>query len=264
MIAIVPGPPTNWVAVLPTSRPVNTPFRLCLKGEDRWGNPSNVCDAMFQLTANLPLADLPETVTFSPGEFSRIVEGLQAEMPGDLVIQLRDHAGDLVAESNPMRIVEDMQWTPVWGDLHGQSEETIGTNSVHDYFSFGRDKAFADILGHQGNDFQITKQFWAELNSVTRDMNVAGPIRHHPGIRMVRQYGHRRVTVMCFTWRRIDRSTGHPTPWWRTILTFIRMRTMSGNCFDKLKDEDCIVHAHIGGRYADVDMGHDIRIERAL
>ena len=34
--------------------------------------------------------------------------------------------------------------------------------------------------------------------------------------------------------------------------------------FKMLKDEDCIVFAHIGGRYADIKMSHDARIERSV
>lgn len=263
MIAIVPGPPANWVAVLPTERPINTPFRLCLKGEDRWGNPSDKCDAMFRLAANKSISGLPDTVTFSEGEFSCIIPDLSVGEPGDLVIDLRDHAGDLIAQSNPMRIVDEMVWTPVWGDLHGQSEETIGTNSVHDYFSFGRDKAFADILGHQGNDFQITKEFWTELNQVTRDMNVPGEFVTIPGYEWSGNTGiggDRNVFYLQED-RQIYRSSH------ALVEDHSDIHTDAHNVeelFDKLKEEDCIVHAHIGGRYADVDLGHDIRIERAF
>jgi hypothetical protein len=34
--------------------------------------------------------------------------------------------------------------------------------------------------------------------------------------------------------------------------------------FQALKDEDCVVIAHIGGRYADIKMAHDVRIERSV
>ena len=44
-----------------------------------------------------------------------------------------------------------------WGDLHGQSEETIGTGSAEEYFNFAKNRAFLDVSGHQGNDYQLTK-----------------------------------------------------------------------------------------------------------
>jgi hypothetical protein len=34
--------------------------------------------------------------------------------------------------------------------------------------------------------------------------------------------------------------------------------------FEALRYEDCVVFAHIGGRYADIKMAHDIRLERAV
>ena len=79
-----------------------------------------------------------------------------------------------------------------WGDTHGQSNETLGTNTAREYFEFGRDKAFLDVMGHQGNDFQITGAFWRELNALTRGVRRAGPVRVHPGLRVVGQHGGRR------------------------------------------------------------------------
>ncbi len=46
-ISIVPGKPAKFVAVLPTQRRAGDEFRLSLKGEDRWGNPSDQCDHSF-------------------------------------------------------------------------------------------------------------------------------------------------------------------------------------------------------------------------
>ncbi len=34
--------------------------------------------------------------------------------------------------------------------------------------------------------------------------------------------------------------------------------------FASLKDEDCVVFAHIGGRYADIKMSHDQHFDRAV
>ncbi len=40
-IRIVPRPPVLWKAILPTLRRRNQTFRLAIKGEDEWGNPSD-------------------------------------------------------------------------------------------------------------------------------------------------------------------------------------------------------------------------------
>lgn len=34
--------------------------------------------------------------------------------------------------------------------------------------------------------------------------------------------------------------------------------------FEKLADEDCVVCAHVGGRYADIKLAHDPRLETAM
>ena len=65
-IAIVPGPPALYKAILPSMRPRGESFRLCLKGEDRWGNPSNQCEQKFELRSNFPVTGLPDSVRFEP------------------------------------------------------------------------------------------------------------------------------------------------------------------------------------------------------
>ena len=86
-IAVVPAPPVRWKAILPTERVAGERFRLCLKGEDPWGNPSDQCDLTASLRSNAAVAGLPETVRFTPGEFSVVVDGLSVATPGDLWIE---------------------------------------------------------------------------------------------------------------------------------------------------------------------------------
>jgi hypothetical protein len=51
-IAIVSGPPVQWHAIVPTLVRVGEPFRLAIKANDKWGNPSNVIDAMLQISSS--------------------------------------------------------------------------------------------------------------------------------------------------------------------------------------------------------------------
>ena len=61
-IPIVPGPPVHWVAVLPTMRRVGEAFRLGLKAEDKWGNPSDTVDQVLRLEPSIPVEGLPEAL----------------------------------------------------------------------------------------------------------------------------------------------------------------------------------------------------------
>ena len=262
-IAIGPGKPILWKIILPTERAVGDRFRLCLKGEDRWGNPSNLCNQEFALRPNLPVTGLPKTVSFQPGEFSVVVEPLSVTEPGDLLIELLDEYGRVAAISNPLRIHRELSLRPYWGDLHGQSEETIGTNSARDFHVFARDRAFLDATAHQGNDFQITQSFWAHLNELTGEFNEDHRFIAFPGYEWSGNTGlggDRNVLYMS-EGRQIHRSSHALVD----DLTDIETDANSAeDLFKAIKDEDCVVFAHIGGRYADIKAAHSIGLERSV
>jgi hypothetical protein len=67
-----------------------------------------------------------------------------------------------VAESNPM-VVKGGDRAGFWGDLIGQSGESIGVGAAKEYFQFARDLAFLDVTSHQANDFQVNNAFWGYL-----------------------------------------------------------------------------------------------------
>ncbi len=262
-IAIVPGPPVRYKAILPTLRRRNEPFRLCLKGEDRWGNPSDLCAAEFALRASLAVAGLAASAVFERGEFGLVLDGLSVAQPGDLVIELVDGDGNTVARSNPCRIVDDAALLPYWGDLHGQSEETIGTNSARDFYQFARDRAFLDICVHQGNDFQISSEFWQQLNELSAEFTEDDRFIVFPGWEWSGNtgLGGDRNVLHMHEGRQIHRSSHALVDDLADVETDA---TSAKDLFDALKDEDCFVFAHIGGRYADIKIAHDERLEKSV
>ena len=262
-IAIVADEPSRFVAVLPTMAMAGQPFRLSLKGEDRWGNPSDRCDLRLGLRSTTPVAGLPDSVTFSPGCFTEVIENLSVRTPADLRIELIDAAGTVVACSNPMRVVADTPLLPFWGDLHGQSEETIGTNSAREFFEFARDRAFLDVASHQGNDFQITTSFWAELNRLSAEFDTAGRFVVFPGYEWSGNtgLGGDRNVLYRHEGGPLHRSSHALVD----DLSDIDTDAHSAEAlFERLRDQDCVVFAHIGGRYADITMAHDKRLERSV
>ncbi len=262
-IAIVPGPPVLYKAILPTLRRRGERFRLCLKGEDRWGNPSNRCEQVFRLQASLPVDGLPATVAFERDRFAQVIEDLVVDDSGELFIDLFDADGNRVARSNPCRFVDEAALLPYWGDLHGQSEETIGTNSARDFYQFARDRAFLDVCVHQGNDFQITSEFWQTLNALSAEFTEDGRFITFPGWEWSGNtgLGGDRNVLMMREGRQIHRSSHALVD---DLSDLDTDATSANDLFEALKDEDCIVFAHIGGRYADIRAAHDQRIEKAV
>jgi hypothetical protein len=262
-ISVVAGPPVLYKAILPTLRRRGEPFRLGFKGEDQWGNPSHRVSGTFSLKSNIPIDGLPPALTMQRGEYSKIIDGLKCAAAGDLLLEVRDASGKIVCASNPMRVAEDAALLPYWADLHGQSEETIGTNSARELMEFARDRAFLDAMCHQGNDFQITTPFWNELNELSRAFNADGRFIMFPGYEWSGNtgLGGDRNVMFMHEGRQIHRSHHALVDDLSDVKTDANS---ADDLFRMLKEEDCVVFAHIGGRYADIKMAHDARIERSV
>ncbi len=265
MISIVPGPAAKYAAVMPTLRRPGETFALKIKGEDKWGNPTDRCSGKLFLMAEGSVDGLPESVEMTEGVFGVTVPGLSVSAPGKAAVAVTDEVGMIVARTNPL-LIEDRELVHFWGDMHGQSEETIGTNSATNYFAFARDKAWVDACGHQGNDFQITDAFWAELNRITAEFDKPGEFVAMPG------YEWSGNTALGG-----DRNIFYPTDD-RTIRRSSHaliedQTTAETDCFTARElfqafadnnETDVVCYAHCGGRYADIGYAHDGRFEKSV
>lgn len=261
-ISIVAGPPVLFKAILPSLARVGEPFKLGFKGEDKWGNPSHLVEGRFELRSNLAMKSLPSSFDMAHGQHALQLDGLIAEEPGDLHLEVLQN-GEVVATATPCRVETDTVLRHYWADLHGQSEETIGTNTARDLLVFARDRAFLDAMSHQGNDFQITIPFWEELNRLTREFNKDGEFIVFPGYEWSGNtgLGGDRNVMYLKEGRPIHRSSHALVEDLSDIDTDANS---ADELFNALKDEDVIVFAHIGGRYADIVLSHDPQIERSV
>ncbi|MDX1400545.1 MAG: hypothetical protein R3245_01365, partial [Kiloniellales bacterium] len=179
-INIVPGPPAVWKAILPSLRRPGDPFRLGIKAEDRYGNPSDRVAEDLKLASSLPVRNLPRDLRFEKGRRSVILEELFCEAEGEVRISVSDGAGKPLCETNPLLICEG-ELASYWGDMHGQSGESVGINTARQYFEFARDLAFLDATSHQANDFQINNAFWEHVNELTAEFHEDGRFLTLPG-----------------------------------------------------------------------------------
>jgi hypothetical protein len=259
-IAIVPGPGARWQAVLPTLVRAGEPFRLSIKADDKWGNPSNLIDRTLRLGADRAVAGLPATLRFEAGEFAVVADGLTVAAPGDVAIHVFDDAGAELCRANPLRVVsEDAGLVHFWGDTHGQSNETLGTNTARQYFEFGRDKAFLDVMGHQGNDFQITGAFWRELNALCKEFDRPGRLVCIPGYEWSANtaVGGDRNVYYRQEGETIHRSSHAQIADAADMADEATDAYTARELFARLKGKDCVVMAHVGGRYAEIRSAHD-------
>src|SRR6266849_1661400 len=259
--ALVPGPAASWKAIWPSLAVAGEPFRLAIVAEDMWGNPTSKAERTLTLVPSRPVRGLPESVAIKAGDGPRVLENLTVDAAGDLDLRLLAN-GEEIARANPLRIATSAALRRYWGDLHGQSGETIGMGSAESYFRYARDMAFIDIVGHQGNDFQITDAFWQKLNRLTAQFDVPGRFVCLPGYEWSGNTGMGGDRNIFF------RREGRPIRRSSHILVDGRTSTdaifTADELFRALQGEDAVVIAHVGGRYADIKRAHDGRLERSV
>ena len=260
-VAVVAGPVHHWRAVLPTLRRPGERFHLGIKAEDVWGNPTDKARGRVRLVPSLPVEGLPDVFDYTPDDRTMTFEGLSVAQPGTLRIAV-EVDGVTVAEAGPL-VIEQRDTASYWGDLHGQTGETIGINSAPSYFDFARNKSFLDVTSHQGNDFQINTAFWAHLNELTRDFDEPGRFVAIPGYEWS---GNTAVggdhNVFFRHEGRAIRRCSHALIEDRSDLAS-DANTLS-ELYRALGEEDCVLYAHVGGRYANIGYDHDPKLETAV
>src|SRR5262249_15554940 len=239
---LIPGPAARWKAIVPSLALVGEPFRLAIVAEDMWGNPTKDAAGTLEVKSSRPLVGLPETVVIKKGDGPRVIENLIAREHGDIDISVTAE-GRLLARANPLRVAAAAPLRRYWADLHGQSGETIGMGTAEEYFRYARDQAFVDMVGHQGNDFQITDAFWEKPSALTKDFDVPGKCVCLPGYEWSGNPGMGGDRNVFF------RREGRPIRRSSHILVEGETSTdaiyTADKLFDALHAEDCRVVAHV-------------------
>jgi hypothetical protein len=255
---VIPGPGVRPLAIIPTQRRSGETFAIHLRSDDRWGNPAVMPVGTHKLRASAPVKGLPESFDWPAGARSHRIEGLSAEAAEALVITWDE------TPSNPMRVA-DAALMPFWADLHGQSGETVGTGRIDALAAYARDLAGVDAICHQGNDFQITPEGWADFNRCFEEFDQPGRFVFMPG------YEWSGNTALGG-----DRNVLYPEPH-RTIHRSCHalIENLSDEATDALdarelhamlraEERPVLCIPHVGGRYANLFYAHDKKLERAV
>jgi len=262
-IPVVAGPPESWHAVIPTLRRPKEAFHLGIKAEDKWGNPTVQAKAKLRFESSLPVKGLPERLEYAPEDRALTLENLSVPEEGTLRIKV--FIEDVqVAETGPL-VIKSGAVAGFWGDLHGQTGETVGTNTIESYLDFARNKAFLDVTSHQANDFQVTSEFWKHLNVQTALFDEPGRFTVFPGYEWS---GNTAVggdhNVFFRTEGRTIRRCSHALLEDRSeIGTDAHTLSDLYKAFNDAK-EDVVMYAHVGGRYANIFYDHDPLIETSV
>ena len=251
LFPVVPGPPVELICILPTQTEVGQPVQIFVKGQDRWGNPTPA----------------PQNLSFAwqgEGEVTINDDLLTCLGPGAGFIQVTGviEAETFTCRSNPIMAYETAPYLKrFWGDLHAQTDATVGTGTEEEYFTFGRDVARLDFASHQGNDFQITDEGWQHLNEVARAFHKDGEFVVFPGYEWSANTtagGDRNVFYLkegqpifrSSHWQIPQALEDQNTPAHPASTLFERIRQY-------IDPGEVLLGAHVGGRYADIQRYFD-------
>lgn len=257
-IEIMPSKPNRLIIVAPTKTNAGKQFKALIKIEDYWGNPCINQNDFFKIKQNKFLKIFQKKITFTKGRAEIHIQTFK-----ETTVFIQAKYKNLKAISNPIIVKKEPKIYQYWADLHAQSEETIGTNDVSDYFNFARDYAFINVASHQGNDFQITQKDWIKINKTTKKINKENGFIAFPGYEWsgnTPNGGDRNV---------IYQNEGYPI--FRSshalIDDFNDIKTDASTANDLFKKlsgiNKVLIIAHVGGRYSNLDM-HDKNKEKAI
>lgn len=176
ILKVVAGAPEIFSITVPSETVAGNPTWLSVKVEDKWGNPTPQYSGTISFNSSDPNASLPQFYTFKleDGGTHRF-ETLTFQSPGIHYVTVSDVKNKKFGTSNPVMIHQKkLDLMLYWGDLHGQTEETVGTGTVDQYFYFARDIAALDFVSHAGNDFQITKDHYKDTQRAVKQFHEPG------------------------------------------------------------------------------------------
>jgi hypothetical protein len=257
---VVGGALHRLVVIAPTTvRPGET-FEALVKAEDGWGNPCERFEGELALDAGGgPIEGLPPVVRWQSGDVAVARLGGLHLAADAARIRARGHG--LTTESNLIRGLGPGAAKTFWGDLHGQTRATVGTGTIEEYFTFGRDVALLDVMCHQANDFQVTEAEWQRLRRQIERFHADG----------------RCVIFVGYEWSGMTPGGGDRNVMFRSDSASLHrsshaevddMADAATDCFPVTElfaqfrgRDDVLLVPHIGGRYADVVGFHEPTLE---
>jgi hypothetical protein len=249
---VINGEAEKLIVILPSQTVCGEAANIHLRGEDKWGNPAPAW---------------PETELVWEGDMAAEIDKstftLTANEGGNGRVIAKYHGQEY--SSNPITIfAEEPQLKRYWGDLHAQSDATVGTGTEEEYFRFARDVAALDFTSHQGNDFQMTDEDWQRLNNTVRQFHCDGEFVVFPGYEWsgnTTAGGDRNVfyreegmpILRSSHWQTADIPASNLSPAHPVTELFSKLH-------QHVDAQKVLLGAHVGGRYADISLGFDEKL----
>ena len=191
-IAIVPGPGVRWRAVLPSLVRAGEPFRLSIKADDKWGNPSNLNDRTLRLVSDRAIAGLPSTLRFAAGQL-RGHGGRPAPGGARRLHRARARRGHRTV---PLEPAAHRPQGHAAGALLGRHARPVERDARHQHgariLRVRPRQGLPRRDGPPGQRLPDHRRLLARAEPTVGRVRQAGPLRVHPRLRVVGQHRGRR------------------------------------------------------------------------
>jgi len=259
-LRIVAGVATEVVATAPSDCRPGEPFRIVVRGVDRWGNVSrgNTETPTVEGEGLTALGVALLEWDGVPHDLWHLT--VRIDRPG--LVQPRVRWGTRTTEVNPVRCqARPPEGTLVWGDVHGgQGELGVGQGSLDRYFDFADRVAGLQFTSHQANDVYVTRADWHHTRDVTERWHRPGEFVTLLGCEWtaaVERGGDHNVVY------RNDQPELHRAQRWFEDHDDWPDAPTPPDLYARLADREALLNLHVGGFTSDLDH-HDERLQRLI
>jgi hypothetical protein len=260
-LRIVGDRPKRLIVVAPSLVTSAQLFRLSIKAEDEWGNPSQSYVGSVKVQGegvSLPFSEIrfgPEHEGVYP------LDGCKCTGEGRFKIIAVDQENDIMGKSNPILCSEGpIKHHLYWGDPHGGQVELAA--KIPDFFQYALDISRIDFTGYQRNDHDISPEDWRLQQEAEEEF-------YQPG---------RFVPLPGFEWSGLTDRGGHHNVYFRRHQQPIRRSDHSGiadksgidndlphinDVYKAYRYKDVVITPHVGGYPGDLTF-HEPTLEPAI
>ena len=147
-------------------------------------------DQVLTLVPSRPVRGLPDASPIKRGDGPLRAGNLVADAPAISICVMAD--GEELARANPLRVVAAAPLRRYWGDLHGQSGETIGMGNRRKLFPLCARPGLHRHRRPPGQRLPDHRRVLGRAQPADRRIRRAGPLRLPARLRMVGQHRHGR------------------------------------------------------------------------
>jgi len=260
-VSVVGGDAVRLIVTAPSSVVANEPFRVLVKAEDAWGNPSASYCGTLAFTGDGLDAPAGPVALGSEDSGAKWVEGFRASKTGTLRIEAVDSDAGLSARSNPVVCAAEKPHRGLyWADAHGG--QIASRDKIGDFFRYARDVSGLDFVGYQRNDNLIDHEDWAVQQREEATY-------YEPG---------RFVPLPGFEWSANTGNGGHHNVYFRRPNQQLRRNSHSVellpeeegtdlphilDVYRAYRNSDVLITPHVGGEHADLQW-HEPTLEPAM